>query len=102
MSRREKLLEMLKSNPEDPFLHYGLAMEHRTAGQLDEALACLEKAIECDAEYVAAYFHQGQIRAEQGNSDAARQILRDGIDVARRVGDGHAVEEMSELLASLS
>jgi tetratricopeptide (TPR) repeat protein len=101
VNRRAKLEEMLKSSPDDPFLHYGLAMEHRTDGQLPEALACLTRAIECDANYVAAYFHQGQILAERGETEAARQILREGIRVARQSGDGHAAEEMSGLLESL-
>jgi tetratricopeptide (TPR) repeat protein len=101
MNRRDRLLEMLKSSPDDPFLHYGLAMEHRSAGELDAALACLRRAIACDADYVAAYFHQGQVLAEQGHTDAARQILRQGIETARRTGDGHAAEEMTGLLESL-
>ena len=77
-STREKLQEMLKSSPQDPFLHYGLAMEHRKAGDLGSALAGLADAIACDANYVAAYFHRGQILAEQGNArsrpaDSARR-----------------------------
>lgn len=102
MSRLEKLQEMLKSSPQDPFLHYGLAMEHRKGGDLDAALACLAQAIDCDADYVAAYFHGGQILAEQGQVDTARQMLRDGIVIARRSGDAHAAEEMTGLLESLN
>jgi tetratricopeptide (TPR) repeat protein len=102
MTRLEKLQEMLKSSPQDPFLHYGVAMEHRRAGDLEKALAGLADAIACDANYVAAYFHQGQILAEQGNADAARQVLRDGIGIAQRTGDAHAAGEMAGLLDSLS
>ena len=92
---------MLKSNPQDPFLHYGVAMEHRKAGDLASALACLADAIACDTNYVAAYFHRGQILVEQGNADGARQILREGISIARRTGDAHAAEEMTGLLETL-
>ncbi|MBL8849747.1 MAG: hypothetical protein JNG89_08685 [Planctomycetaceae bacterium] len=102
MNRREKLEELLKSSPQDPFLHYGLAMEDRRAGDLVGALARLATAVACDPDYVAAYFHQGQIRAEQQNVEGARQILREGISVARRLGDAHAAEEMTGLLDSLS
>lgn len=101
MNRREKLQEMLKSNPGDPFLHYGMAMEHRKAGNFPDALACLERAIECDADYVAAYFHSGQILAEQSDAASARRMLRTGIEVAGRLGDGHAIEEMTGLLETL-
>jgi tetratricopeptide (TPR) repeat protein len=101
MTRREKLLEMLTSSPDDPFLHYGLAMECRNAGERDAALAELRRVLEIDPQYVAAYFHQGQILAEGGEVGAAREILQSGIAMAERVGDGHAAEEMRGLLATL-
>ena len=101
MSRLEKLQELLKATPDDPFLHYGLAMEHRRAGKVDAALACLADALAKDPNYVAAYFQQGQILAEQGNSVAAGQALRAGIGVANRIGDSHAAGEMAGLLETL-
>jgi tetratricopeptide (TPR) repeat protein len=102
MNRREKLEDLLKSGPDDPFLHYGLAMEDRRAGKLDAALASLATAIACDVNYVAAYFHRGQILSEQGELDAARQALREGIAVAGRTGDAHAAAEMTGLLETLT
>jgi hypothetical protein len=36
-----------------------------------------------------------------GRTEAARTILRDGIEAARTQGDTHAAGEMSEFLASL-
>ena len=99
--RREKLQEMLKSSPDDPFLHYGLAMEERAAGNLPAALLGLQKVLELDCDYVAAWFHQGQVLAEQGERDQAREVLETGIDVARRVGDQHAVDEMTGFLGEI-
>jgi predicted Zn-dependent protease len=101
MTRREKLEEMLKSTPDDPFLHYGLAMEHRTAGEQEPALAELQKVLQLDPDYVAAHFHQGQLLVEAGEVESARRILQIGIEVARRIGDQHAAEEMSGFLESL-
>jgi predicted Zn-dependent protease len=102
MTRREKIREMLTSSPDDPFLHYGLAMEHRGAGESAAALAELRKVLELDPHYVAAYFHQGQMLAEGGDVVAAKQVLRSGIDVALRVRDQHAADEMRGLLDSLA
>lgn len=101
MSRRKQLEELLKSSPDDPFLHYGLAMEHRSVGDLAAALECLQRALQLDPGYLAAYFHRGQLLAQLGCTDEARQILREGIPVAQRSGDTHAAEEMAGLLASL-
>lgn len=100
-TRREKLQDMLQSSPDDPFLHYGLAMEDRTAGDLNAAADGLRKVLELDGDYVAAHFHLGQVLAEQGDATSARQILQDGIAVAARIGDGHAQGEMTEFLQSL-
>jgi hypothetical protein len=33
--------------------------------------------------------------------DEAQEVLRDGIKLARRLGDGHAASEMSEYLGTL-
>lgn len=100
-SRRDKLLNMLKSSPDDPFLYYGLAMEDRAGGDLPAALLGLQKVLELDADYVAAYFHQGQVLAEQGQHDRAREVLTAGIEVAARLSDQHAVQEMTAFLQEL-
>lgn len=101
MSRREKLEEMLKSSPDDPFLNYGLAMEEAREGNLDAALAQLDRVLKLDPNYVAAYFQQGQLLAGADRIDESRARLTLGIEVADRVGDAHAAGEMREFLASL-
>ncbi len=101
MTRREKLEEMLKSSPGDPFLHYALAMEDRSAGDSPAALASLRRVLELDPGYVSAYFQQGQVLAERGEADAAREVLKQGVTVAQRIGDTHAAGEMTEFLHSL-
>ena len=40
--RLEFLLKMTSSGNEDPFVWYGLAMEYRSLGRFDEALATFE------------------------------------------------------------
>jgi len=91
LSRREKLEEMLQTDPDDPFLHYALAKEHIAAGEAAAGLSRLQAVIERFPDYVAAYFQQAQVLAEQQQHDAARQALVSGIEVANRVGDAHAV-----------
>ena len=43
MSRRQQLEELLKSDPDDVFLQYALAMEFVSAGDADEGLARLAR-----------------------------------------------------------
>jgi len=101
-SRREKLEKMLSADPADPFLNYGLALEHREAGDIDAALAGLRRVVELDPNYVAAYLHQGQLLAGRGETEQAREILRTGIETAAGIGDDHARDEMTGLLDSLA
>jgi hypothetical protein len=51
---------------------------------------------------VAAYFQKGQVLAGLARFEEARQILQEGMAVARQVGDDHAAAEMSELLSTLA
>lgn len=101
MSRIEKIREMLRDDPSDTFLNYSLAMEHRSIGEHAEALEIFAKLTGGDPPHVQAYFMAGQILVDQGNIDAARDQLRQGIDQARAQDNVHAAAEMSELLASL-
>lgn len=101
MARREKLLQMISDDANDPFLHYALGIDYAGTGELDAAVAALETALQRDPRYVAAYFHLGKVRVERGEPELAREILVRGQGVARDVGDAHAAEEMAGLLASL-
>lgn len=101
MSRRERLEALLSDDPDDVFLRYALAMEDVAEGNTAAALAGLDDVLARDADYVAAYFQKGQLLAREGDLDPARECLRQGIDVARRVGDAHAESEMTGFLESL-
>lgn len=98
MSRRDQLQAMLAEDPNDPFLHYALAMEEKSAGDSSAALARLTEIETRFPDLVAAYFQRGQILSAAGEAEAAQEILHRGIAVARRVGDLHAAGEMQGLL----
>jgi len=101
MNRREKIEAMLRDEPGDTFLRYGLALEMRSAGEHDNSLAKLAELTQDETPYVPAFFMAAQQLADLGRIDEARTYLRDGIEEARRQGDNHAAAEMSEMLSSL-
>lgn len=101
MPRRDQLEEMLKSSPDDPFLHYALALDDVSAGNADAGIARLENLIGFAPDYVAAYFQLGQLYADAGRTEDARDRLTRGIAVAEKVGDAHAAGEMTGVLAML-
>src|SRR4051812_45129184 len=101
MSRKDQIEAMLKDDPGDKMLRYALAMEHASAGQDAEAVACFRELMAREADYVPAYLQAGRALIRLGDDDATKAVLRDGIAVAQRVGDAHAAGEMAGFLESL-
>lgn len=101
MNRREKIEQMLESDPDDQFLQYSLAMELRKEGQHEASLNLLGRLTNNSPPMVPAFFMAAQQLVDLDRVDEARERLRAGIDEARNQGDTHAAGEMSEFLASL-
>jgi hypothetical protein len=101
MSRREKIEAMLKLEPQDQFLRYGLASEYRGEGRLEESLDVYRGLMADEQPHVPSFLMAAQILVELDRINEARAALREGIEVARQQGNSHAAGEMGELLASL-
>src|SRR5262249_19239941 len=100
-TRMQQLQEMLADDPQDSFLHYGLAMEYMSAGDSEGALRCFRDLFSVAPTYVASYLQAGQLLGRLNRLDEAGDVLRQGIAVARQQGDAHALGEMEALLDSL-
>jgi tetratricopeptide (TPR) repeat protein len=101
VDRLNKLQAMLQRQPGDPFLLYGIAMEHKGRGELDLAIEFLQKAAAADPNYSYAHYQMGQVREIMGDVQAARLAYRAGIEAARRAGDEHARSEIETALAEV-
>ena len=91
---------MLAAEPDDPFLNYAYALELVK----EDPAAGLNRLAEMNdrfPDHVPAFFRRGQLQAEMGDTAGAQQVLRSGIQTARRLGDDHAAAEMNELMESL-
>jgi tetratricopeptide (TPR) repeat protein len=99
--RLSQLLKLLERDPADPFLCYGVALEHRKAGRPRDAVEWLDRALACDPLYCYAYFQKAKSLMDLGDDEAARQALTLGLTQARKAGDSKAQGEITELLASL-
>lgn len=89
---------MLAKSPNDPFLLYGIAMEHKKAGDAARALDFLERTIGTDPGYCYAYYQQGQVREMAGDEAGSREAYRAGIAAAKKKGDAHALSELEAAL----
>ena len=101
MSRLEKLETLLKKEPDDSFLNFGLAMELAKNERFAESLVQFDRTIALNPNYIAAYFQKGRTLVSMGEEDLAKQALQAGIQQANLCGETHAAGEMQELLASL-
>jgi tetratricopeptide (TPR) repeat protein len=99
--RMRQLRLMLERQPDDPFLLYGLAMEYKKADEPARALEYFDQVLRRDPNYCYAYYQRAQVHESQGDVDAARRTLREGIEAAKRSGDDHALSEIEAALALL-
>jgi tetratricopeptide (TPR) repeat protein len=96
--RLAELRKHLDREPDDPFLRYGIAMEHKKAGAFDEALRWFDKTLEVDATYAYAHYQKGQVHEAKEDTASARKAYEEGVVAATKCNDQHAVGEMQVAL----
>jgi predicted Zn-dependent protease len=102
MNKRLAFLEQhCAAGAADSFAFYGLAMEYRKEGRVDDAVATFEKLKVKDPDYVPMYLMAGQTLIDAGRSAEARNWLETGVAVATRKGDSHALGELESALATV-
>lgn len=99
--RLNQLQKMLERQPDDTFLLYAIALEHKKANQSAQALDYLSRVTERDPGYCYAYHQRGLIHESLGDIVAARNAYKDGIAAAIKKGDAHAQGEISAALEML-
>jgi len=101
VSRIDQLRSFIENNPDDPFPRYGLALEYKNGGQLEEANRAFALLIERFPEYVASYLHAGSVLVSLGRKAEAKQIYHKGIEAARAKQDTHSQGELEDALNTL-
>lgn len=96
--RMQTLRQMLEKSPDDTFLLYAIALEHKKHSDFPQALEYLNRVLEKDPTYAVAYHQAGLVHELAGDMESARKAYRDGMAVAERKGDLHAKEEMHAAL----
>lgn len=102
MHRISALEQMITDRPDDPFPVYGLALEHRGQGDHAQAWTWFQVLLERFPDYLPAYLMAGGTLAALDRPDEASELLRRGIELAGRAGDGHTRSELEAALADLA
>ena len=101
MSKRLAYLEKITSEGStDPFAWYGLALEYKTLGRVDDAVSTFTALRAKNPDYVAMYLMCGQMLADAGRPEA-RAWLEEGVKVATAKRDTHALGELESALDAL-
>lgn len=101
MGRIEQLMQFVAQNPRDPFPRYGLAIELKNAGRLDDAERVFDELMTAFPDYTPAYLHAGNVLVALGKRTAAAEIYRNGIAACGRKRDSHAQGELEAALTAL-
>jgi len=99
--RLDLIAEMLEKNPDDTFLNYAAALEHKKKGEIRKAIKIFKKIIQNDPEYLPTYYQLGRLLEETNKTDAAIDVYSEGIALAKKKKDVKAMGELSEALLIL-
>ncbi|MCF3107904.1 hypothetical protein LL912_03850 [Niabella sp. CC-SYL272] len=94
MSRIEKLEELLQENSGDAFLNHALALEYVKAGDDLKAGRLFKTLLEKNEDYVGSYYHLGKLLERGGDEAGAITVYKKGMEVAQRLGEQHAYNEL--------
>lgn len=93
--RLQQLQSLLAEDPQDDFLLFALAKEYEKKGDDAQALHYYERLRQHHPGYVGLYYHLAKLWERRGDAPAAFRIYTEGMEVARRAGDQHALSELA-------
>ncbi|HWP48314.1 MAG TPA: tetratricopeptide repeat protein [Candidatus Limnocylindrales bacterium] len=101
MDRIAQLQELLKTDPNDDFLYYGLGLEYLKAERYQEAVEAFKTVIKLKPDYSAAYRELGKALTKVGQLEEAKKVYQEGMMVAEKKGDLQTKKEMRVFLNRL-
>lgn len=97
----QQLEKLLRIDPDDPFVHYGIGQEWAKLGEHEQAIACFDRALTLDDTYCYAYYFKAISLKETGRRDEGIETVRVGIEKANAAGDGKARSELESLMLTM-
>jgi predicted Zn-dependent protease len=91
----ENFEKMLAAGKDNALLRFSLGNAYLGAGEPAKAVPHLQKAVEHDPSYSAAWKLLGKALNESGDPQGALAAYREGIAVAEKKGDIQAAKEMT-------
>lgn len=100
-TRLAKLKELLKMQPDDPFMLYAVGFEYESADDYAQALGYYEKILSGHKDYLPVYYQSGLLYAQLGKTERALQLLNEGVALARSQQDSKTLRELNAAIAQI-
>lgn len=92
---------MLKSEPDDSFLNYALALEYAKINDVKKAIALIEELLLRDENYLGAYYQLGKYYEQAELFVNAVATYKKGAIIAQLKNDKKTLGELNEALLML-
>ncbi len=102
MQRLETLLHWLEKSPEDPFLHFGVAMEYLSSDEHIKALEKMEYVYKNFPDYLANYYQLAKHYELLNNNEKAIEVYEKGIALALKQKENKTAGELRSALEELT
>jgi tetratricopeptide (TPR) repeat protein len=100
MNRLAYLLELQKEQPDDPFILYGIALEHQKNND-PETAAYFDQLLKEFPTYLPSYYQAASCFAEAGASEKALFIYDKGIKLAQDLNELKTLVELKNAKQNL-
>lgn len=91
------LKQFVEEDPNDPFNWYALGLEESKKDTF-KALELFEYVMKNHPGYLPVYYHAANLYLSTGNGSRAKEILNEGITLAKKNGEQKTMQELNTLL----
>ncbi len=102
MQRLQTLLDWLEKTPDDPFLHFGVAMEYLSMDDSRMALEKMEHIYHTFPDYLANYYQLAKHYESMDNNEKAIEVYEKGIALALKLKENKTAGELRSALEELT
>jgi E3 SUMO-protein ligase RanBP2 len=96
--RLASLKELLKENPNDAFVHYGIADTYYKLGELEKSIEHIEAYLKLADDEGAVYRIWGHSLLRLGRTQEAKEVFEKGIKAAERHNHPSMVDEFRDTI----
>jgi len=99
--RMTELMNLLEKDPHDSFLLFAIAKEYEGHDMPDQAEHYYLTLKRSNPSYVGLYYHLAKLYEEMGKTEDALNIYDEGVFMAGKMNDQHALAELKNARMNL-